>query len=135
MKTSGPRGLFSGWGATALRDAPSAGLYVLFYERFKSLLGKKDSQGGNEFSSLVNMGAGIFAGGASTILTQPLDLVKTRIQLSPNVYPNLMSATAKIWREEGFKGFVGGLGPRLVRKVGSAAVTWVLYEKIVDLFK
>ena len=31
-------GLFYGYGATVIRDAPYAGLYVLFYERWKLLL-------------------------------------------------------------------------------------------------
>jgi solute carrier family 25, member 38 len=35
VRTEGVRGLFSGFGATAVRDGPYAGLYVLFYEKFK----------------------------------------------------------------------------------------------------
>lgn len=38
MKEEGLRGLFRGFGATALRDAPYAGLYVLFYEHSKAML-------------------------------------------------------------------------------------------------
>lgn len=35
VKQSGPRGLLSGFSASALRDAPYAGLYVVLYERMK----------------------------------------------------------------------------------------------------
>jgi len=35
LHTEGLRGFFSGFGATAIRDAPYAGLYVLFYEQLK----------------------------------------------------------------------------------------------------
>ncbi|KAI9887418.1 MAG: hypothetical protein M1823_000755 [Watsoniomyces obsoletus] len=38
MKEGGLRGFFAGFGATAVRDAPYAGLYVLFYEGSKKRL-------------------------------------------------------------------------------------------------
>jgi len=38
FKTEGLKGFFSGFGATAIRDAPYAGLYVLFYEQLKKRL-------------------------------------------------------------------------------------------------
>jgi hypothetical protein len=38
FQVNGIRGFFSGYGATAIRDAPYAGLYVLFYEQLKKRL-------------------------------------------------------------------------------------------------
>lgn len=40
LATSGVRGLFQGFTATAVRDAPYAGLYVVFYEKCKELAGE-----------------------------------------------------------------------------------------------
>jgi solute carrier family 25 protein 38 len=40
LSESGIRGLFQGFTATAIRDAPYAGLYVLFYEEMKHVAGK-----------------------------------------------------------------------------------------------
>lgn len=37
LADSGIRGLFQGFTATAIRDAPYAGLYVLFYEESKAI--------------------------------------------------------------------------------------------------
>lgn len=39
LRTEGLRGFFAGYGATAARDAPYAGLYVVFYEATKARLG------------------------------------------------------------------------------------------------
>ena len=39
LKREGPRGFFSGFGATALRDAPYAGIHLAIYEGTKALLG------------------------------------------------------------------------------------------------
>jgi len=39
FKKEGGRGFFSGFGATALRDAPYAGIQVALYESMKALLG------------------------------------------------------------------------------------------------
>lgn len=36
IKNDGVRGLFAGYGATFIRDAPFAGIYLFFYEHFKS---------------------------------------------------------------------------------------------------
>lgn len=38
-RTEGVRGLFQGFTATAVRDAPYAGIYVVFYEWCKELVG------------------------------------------------------------------------------------------------
>lgn len=40
VRTEGLRGLFAGFGATAVRDAPYAGLYVAFYEQLKRTLAR-----------------------------------------------------------------------------------------------
>jgi len=39
LQTEGVRGFFSGFGATALRDAPYAGVHLAIYESTKALIG------------------------------------------------------------------------------------------------
>ena len=92
-------GFFSGYGATAIRDAPYAGLYVLIYEKCKAsfaatMFPQTPLKSG--YSAGINLASGVLAGGIATFLTNPFDVIKTRIQVKPKVYRNLIAASAKM---------------------------------------
>jgi solute carrier family 25, member 38 len=61
-------------------------------------------------------------------------VIKTRIQLKPTEYQNLLHGTVKIWRDEGANGFFRGMVPRLLRKSMSSAISWTIYEEIVRFY-
>ena len=144
LRKEGVRGLFSGFGATAVRDAPYAGLYVLGYERLKPLLGgmlygrtaegESGGMGGvmsTSQSATTNFLSGVLAAGAATALTNPFDAVKTRLQLMPGRYGNLVKAARMMVREEGLRSLFDGLALRMGRKAMSSALAWTLYEEMV----
>lgn len=140
-RTEGLKGFFSGFGATAIRDAPYAGLYILFYEQFKkklSLLTQKVPVAGELAASMkgstsasINFGSGVLAAGLATAITNPFDAIKTRIQLRPKEYLNMVHAGKKIVREDGVKALFDGLGLRMGRKAISSALAWTLYEELI----
>lgn len=121
VKSEGLAGLFRGWGATALRDAPYAGLYLVLYERLKTHL--------DHFGALRNITAGLIAGVTATVITHPFDVARTRIQLYPAEYKNLSRALRLIGRDE----LLRGLWPRLLRKSLNSALTWAIYEELMAL--
>ncbi|KAI8094788.1 solute carrier family 25 member 38 [Thamnidium elegans] len=132
IKTDGIRGLFAGYGATFIRDAPFAGIYLFFYEGCKTWA--------NEYSirnqlpvanAVINMGSGVVAGMAATCTTQPFDMLKTRMQLKPMIYKNLIQSARKVYMEEGFVGFFDGISVRLIRKPLNSAISWTIYEEVV----
>ena len=141
FNTEGVRGFFSGFGATALRDAPYAGLYVLFYEQSKRRLsrlhdvapldGIVPAKMASSASASINFGSGVLAAGLATAITNPFDAVKTRLQLMPEKYGNLVKASQQMVREDGFRSFFDGLGLRIGRKAISSAMAWTLYEELV----
>ncbi|KAH6707640.1 solute carrier family 25 member 38 [Leptodontidium sp. MPI-SDFR-AT-0119] len=141
LKTEGLKGFFAGFGATAIRDAPYAGLYVVFYEQSKkrlSLLVHKVPIAGElskgmkgSTSASINFGSGILAAGLATALTNPFDAIKTRIQLQPKEYHNIVHAGRKMIREDGLKSLFDGLGIRMGRKAVSSALAWTLYEELI----
>jgi hypothetical protein len=45
LQREGARGFFAGFGATALRDAPYAGIHLALYESTKALIGGIDFVG------------------------------------------------------------------------------------------
>lgn len=144
VRAEGVRGLFSGFGATAIRDAPYAGLYVVFYEQAKKTLGAvmrpvtpaaassstMNVPSGSSTAS-TNFLSGALAAGLATTITNPFDVVKTRVQLMPSKYKNMMRATKLVLAEDGMRSLFGGLGLRMGRKALSSALAWTVYEELI----
>ncbi|KAI9804354.1 MAG: hypothetical protein M1833_007161 [Piccolia ochrophora] len=159
LRAEGTRGFFAGYGATAVRDAPYAGLYVVFYEAGKAWfarlaapaevgvgvgVGREDrtppstprgaaaAAGGAVISPpVVHFSSALLAAVLATALTNPFDAVKTRIQLLPGEYRNMLVATRRMVGEEGVRSLFDGLGLRMARKALSSALAWTVYEELV----
>lgn len=153
LRRDGARGFFAGFGATAARDAPYAGLYVLFYEQCKKRLsasrlflsaspedrtdgaGVAVGGGGGHMhlsrAAAINFSSALAAGVLCSVLTNPFDAVKTRIQLQPREYPNAFAAARRMLAEEGLRSMWDGLALRLSRKALSGALAWTVYEELV----
>ena len=141
-KVEGMKGFFSGFGATAVRDAPYAGLYVVFYEQCKTRLTKLQNnppagepmnlQKMNSGTAVsINFISGLVAACFATMITNPFDAIKTRLQLSPERYRNMVQASQKMVQEDGLWSLFNGLGLRIGRKAISSALTWTLYEELI----
>lgn len=140
----GARGFFAGFGATAMRDAPYAGLYVLFYEQSKKRLSRMYGGGGVEKggeeragmmgmsrAATINFASGGLAAVVCSIISNPFDAVKTRIQLQPGQYRNMVHAAKRMLAEEGFRSLWDGLALRMSRKALSSALAWTVYEELI----
>lgn len=138
FRSSGLKGFFRGFGATCLRDAPYAGLYISSYEQLKSILPSllELSVEGNELghvsSGIINSTSAIVAAVFSTTVTAPFDTIKTRMQLRSKTYRTFTETTKKLYAEN-WTQFFNGLSLRLVRKAGSAAIAWCIYEELVKI--
>jgi solute carrier family 25, member 38 len=132
LAREGMRGFFAGFGATAVRDAPYAGLYVVFYEGSKRKLnGVVGKEGGGVVAASMNFASGVFAAALATSITNPFDAVKTRLQLFPAKYSNMVQATTLMLREDGVRSLFDGLGLRIGRKALSSALAWTVYEELI----
>ncbi|KAL8370995.1 hypothetical protein RB595_001037 [Gaeumannomyces hyphopodioides] len=144
LRAEGPRGFFAGFGATAIRDAPYAGLYVLLYEQAKRRLSALsrpavgndggrdgDNRMGVSRAAAVNFSSGVLAATACSVVSNPFDAVKTRIQLQPHRYRNMLRAARTMLAEEGARSLWDGLALRMTRKALSSALAWTVYEELI----
>ncbi|PRQ16330.1 putative mitochondrial carrier protein [Rosa chinensis] len=140
-KEQGPRGLYAGFGSTLARDVPFAGLMVMFYEGLKDLTeyGKKKYVRNPNFhinSSLEGLVLGGLAGGMSSYLTTPFDVIKTRLQVQGSAlrYNGWWDALRSIWMTEGAKGLFRGSIPRITWYIPASALTFMAVEFLRDHF-
>jgi len=128
----GLRALYSGWAATALRDTPSTGLYFLSYHACKTKF--------QETETLGRTGSELIAGGIAGVLSWgsavPLDVVKTQIQADAGSrkpkYDGVVDCVRRLYAEQGAVAFSRGALPVIVRSFPVNAVTFFVYERVLD---
>ncbi|KAH0950824.1 hypothetical protein HN011_007851, partial [Eciton burchellii] len=126
-KQEGMRGLSSGLVPTLLRDAPYSGLYLMFYTQLKKVAAKI---GTDESSASIHFGCGITAGILASIVTQPPDVIKTKMQLYPKEFNSIYNATFFVYKKYGILGYFKGIVPRMVRRTLMTAMAWTVYEQL-----
>ncbi|KAK7310076.1 hypothetical protein RJT34_07309 [Clitoria ternatea] len=132
VRNEGFRGMYRGLSPTILALLPNWAVYFTSYEQLKSLLRSHD--GCNELTTIGNIIAAAGAGAATAISTNPLWVVKTRLQtqgMRPGVVPykSVLSAFKRITHEEGLRGLYSGIVPSLAG-VSHVAIQFPAYEKI-----
>lgn len=72
----GPSELFRGFLASSLRDAPYAGLFVVFYEAIKYEAASVVQPSTHIVSAALHGGSAAAAGTIATLATHPFDVIK-----------------------------------------------------------
>lgn len=114
FKESGVRGLYRGFGLSVMTYSPSSAVWWASYgssQRFIwSVLGNGDEAPSQGKIMLVQAGGGFIAGATASCITTPLDTIKTRLQVMG--HENARQVVKKLIKDQGWKGFYRGLGPR-----------------------
>jgi solute carrier family 25 (mitochondrial thiamine pyrophosphate transporter), member 19 len=126
FKDGGPAAFWKGNCAAMLMVVPYGSIqFASFYQFQQSGLVAPLKE---PYRSLV---VGSAAGALATILTYPLDLLRTRFAAQTEgrrVYSSLRQARREILAREGLAGFLAGLRPTLVEIVPYAGIQFASYE-------
>jgi len=122
-RSEGVRGLMVGLTPTLIRDVPFSGIYLMIYDALKL-------QTGDKAGGMTKFNCSIAAGILASLLTQPADVVKTRLQLGKENL-NARSAIHSILVNDGVKGLFRGCLLRTLRRTLMASLAWTVYEQVV----
>ncbi|KAL1199037.1 Nicotinamide adenine dinucleotide transporter 2 [Cardamine amara subsp. amara] len=130
VKNEGVKGMFRGLSPTIIALLPNWAVYFSVYGKLRDVLQSNDGK----LSIGANVIASAIAGASTTIATNPLWVVHTRLVtqgMRPNVVPyqTVLSAFGRIYYEEGLRGLYSGLVPSLMG-VSHVAIQFPVYEMI-----
>lgn len=139
LRHEGVGGLYQGLTPAVVGSAVSWGGYFFLYEKFKkSLKDRKEKLGkSTELHSVDNFVLAIAAGGCMVLLTNPVWLIKTRMQLQmkkssdaygvKKPYSGMIDAARTIAKEEGVLALYKGTVPAMAL-TSHGGVQFVVYE-------
>jgi len=116
-----------------LRDAPFSGLYLLMYTSTKRSV-PQEWMDSPTFGPYVRFSCGIVAGIGASLVTQPADVLKTKMQLYPDKFKSIPEVAVYVYKKYGAQGYFKGLAPRMIRRTMIAAMSWTLYEQMMKGF-
>lgn len=175
VRSEGIQSLYAGVLPSLIKDCPYAAVYLLLYTRFKQRLANLSTARRSLSNDVAHSTTApphsssstslqsewhvagqtpvtqfVSAFGAATVATvafQPLEVIKTRLQLpSPlaaaasstssttttrtSSFSRFQSLTVSLYRTNGVSAFFAGLLPRVMRRSLSNAIAWSLFEQI-----
>lgn len=141
-KNEGIGALWKGVGATMVGVIPSRAIYFSTYAKSKDYLSKvhplrEDSKSSPD-SSIVHFGAAVIAGITTATATNPIWMVKTRLQLDEN-HTSISSKGSwkciiNIIQKEGVFGLYKGMTASYLGVV-EGTLQWLIYEKLKIILK
>ncbi|KAB5559793.1 mitochondrial carrier domain-containing protein [Coniochaeta sp. 2T2.1] len=136
--TEGIRGLFRGLGPNLIGVVPARSINFFTYGNGKNLIAHYFNNG--EENAWVHLGAATVAGVVTSTATNPIWLIKTRLQLDKSTaahsggvakrqYKNSLDCIQQVVRKEGFRSLYKGMSASYLG-VTESSLQWVLYEQL-----
>jgi len=141
FKEGGWRAFYVSYPTTVAMNIPVFAVYFATYERVKKfmtpLLKLEDP---DAFNPLIHSSAGACAGGVAAACSNPLDVIKTRLQTQvvregvPE-FSGPIDCIRKLVAKDGLNGFLKGLSARVIYQAPGAACCWLAYEYVKHVLK
>lgn len=134
LRTEGPVALWKG-------NVPAEIMYILYgavqftsyqflNQSFDEISKTYNIQIASSIHSLIT---GIGAGGASTLVTYPFDLLRTRLAANSNKqFLSMTSTIAKIVKTEGLQGCFSGIKPAMLSVAMTTGIMFSTYDRIME---
>ena len=137
-RLEGPRALFKGLGPNLVGVVPARSINFFTYGNGKRLIA--EYLNGGKDATWIHLAAGTIAGVVTSTATNPIWMVKTRLQLDKNVvaesggvarrqYKNSWDCIKQILRNEGLRGLYKGMSASYLG-VAESTLQWVMYERL-----
>ncbi|GMM30776.1 flavin adenine dinucleotide transporter [Martiniozyma asiatica (nom. inval.)] len=124
--------IYRGLGPNIIGSTTAWGMYFTFYRQYKNIiLNYSGWDNDQKLNSLHYLGAAFAAGWSTSIITNPIWVIKTRMistdRFQPGAYSSIWDGIKQIYKNEGIKGYYRGLTPALVN-VAQGAVQLSIYD-------
>jgi len=127
IKDEGITGLWRGNFTNCVRVAPHAAVQFVTYDKIKiALIGSSDGK----MSVPQRLLAGSLSGVAAATVTQPLDVVRIRLQTDPEVKGKVANAVRLMWSEGGVVSFYKGWTPAMLSLAPFIAVNFATFDTL-----
>lgn len=130
-----PGGLMIGWQANLIKDIPFAAVKMSLYEGMLRLWASVLNKPTELVQPTERAAVGFCSGAVTAVLTNPLDVVNTRIKgsLLPVEVNGIRPGIMHIVKTEGPLALTAGIGPRVfIIGLGSSLFFWVLeHAKVI----
>lgn len=132
-----------GMSPTILRDSLFSGTYYMCYTKLKSSTNGRHEEvrknSDEQPAHMLNFIHGMISGLIASIVTNPIDVVKTNVQVANKKIGQPTVSTLQVVKSmlttSDYIRFFDGLAPRSLRRALIAATTWTFYELMIDLLK
>lgn len=125
VKSEGPGSMYLGLTPALVRSVTYGGLRLGLYEPTKCFY----EWAFHSSNVLVKIASGACSGAIATALTNPMEVVKVRLQMSPNSSRGAITEIQKITREEGIVALWKGVGPAMARAAALTASQLATYDE------
>jgi len=126
----GPRGFYRGYVASLCNYVPSSAAWWFFYHLYKDILFNASSEMMMIPFTGIQCMAAIMSGCSTSVITNPLDLVRARVQVQRRTIPDTIR---HLWLTERFNVFSKGLTARMASSSIYSLAAILGYESVKKL--